>query len=99
MSKTKDISHSRRLDKVEYATGVDKRALDMALKLISKYIKDKVSEIEIPDNLSEEEFNNLMPILTLYSLGTFVPSYKKYKYIQQNKLKKEEKWKKVKKEC
>lgn len=95
MSRTKDTSHLKRLDKVEYATGVNKNALDMALKLISKYIKDKISEIEIPDNLSEEEFNELMPILTLYSLGTFVPSYRKYKYIQQTKLKKEE-WKKTK---
>ena len=88
MLNDKDPLHIKRLSRIEYKTGVKKEAVEMAVKIISEYIKDKMSIPDLPENLTEEEFNELMPILTVYGLGYFTPSYKKYKYIQKSKEKK-----------
>lgn len=90
MLSDKDPMHIKRLEKVSYRTGVPPKAIEMSLKLISEYIKNKMSSIELPDDLTEEEFNKLMPIIKLYGLGAFVPSYGKYKHIQKSKKKKNE---------
>lgn len=85
MLNDKDPLHLKRLEKVSYKTGVPEKAVDKAIKLVSEYIKLKMATPELTEDMTEEEFNKLMPTLKLYGLGVFTPSYRKYTHINKSK--------------
>lgn len=87
MLSNQDPGHLKRVKKVAYKLNMPEELIEEALHLTSEYIKNKIGDIDLPEdhNLSEEEFNQLFPTLKLFGLGYLKPSYRKYKHINKHK--------------
>ena len=83
MQSNKDPGHLRRVKKVAYKLNLPEEAIEETLKYMSEYIKEKISKVEVCEDIlmTEEEFNKKLPIIKIPSMGYLKPSYHKYKVI------------------
>lgn len=90
MSYRTDKQHQRRIKKVAYDTAVDKKIISDIIDLGYEFIKSKVEKNVISEDveLTEEEFNKLLPIIKVPTIGYFKPNYYRYKKIQEYKKRK-----------
>lgn len=93
-----NIQHDKRVEKIAFKTNIKPEVVEETLGLMYGYIRDKFDGVDInkEEILSEEEFNKAFPIICIPSLGFFKPVYGKYINIMKNKLKKNEKRRRVK---
>ena len=84
-----NIYHNKRVERVAYKLDIDERIVEESLDLMYKYIKEKIEEVEINEDveMTKEEFEEKFPIIHIPSLGYLKPSYGKYKHIMKNKKK------------
>lgn len=87
LNNTRDVDHIKRVKKVAIALNIPEEVVELALFYTSEYIKNKISEIKLPEEeLTEAEFNKICPTIKLPgSVGYLKPSYKKYKHINKHK--------------
>jgi hypothetical protein len=90
--------HHKRVSKVALKVGVEESIVEETLDIMYDYIRMKLDEVDIPKDeiLNEEEFDEKFPVILIPSLGFIRPSYKRYKHIMKNKLKKDNKRKQLK---
>lgn len=83
MQSNKDPGHLRRVKKVAYKLNLPEEVIEETLRLTSEYIKDKISKVEVSEEvlMTEEEFKKQLPIIKIPSMGYLKPSYHKYKAI------------------
>lgn len=80
----------KRISRVAFELGIPEDMVKNTVNLLFKYIKNKVEGpvLKGESNLSEEEFNKLVPIVKIPALGMLTPSYAKYQYIKRAELNK-----------
>ena len=81
-----DFKHKNRVKHISYKLGIPKDAVETILSLKSEYIKKKISQVELDNSklLSEEDFNDLFPVIKINPIGYLKPNYQKYKHIHKN---------------
>lgn len=86
-----NFHHNARVEKMSFKLGIDEHVIEETLDIMYDYIRMKLDEVETDKTrvLTEEEFNDCFPVICIPSLGYIKPSYKKYKHIMKNKLKKQ----------
>lgn len=87
MSSNRDFKHRERVNKIAYKLDVPKELINLVINHQADYIKNKISKFDIKSTeelLSEEEFNNKLPVIRLHPVGYFYPNYKKYQHIKNN---------------
>lgn len=82
------------VEKVAKELNIDAEVVGVAYKSFYEFIREKISELPLKDNLSEEDFNALKTNFNIPSIGKLHCTYERYlgmkeqkKYI--NKLKEE----------
>ena len=72
--------------------GIPEDVVDAAYKSFYEFVKEKITELPLKDNLSEEDFSKLRPNFNIPSLGKLHCTYERYenvkkrlKYIQKLK--------------
>lgn len=83
----KDFKHRKRVATIAHKTGVPKDAIEKILSIQGNYIKDKLTKVDIKNEplLSEDEFNDKLPIIRIHPIGYLYPNYKKYQHINKKK--------------
>ena len=86
-----NFHHNARVEKVSFKLNIPEDIVEETLDIMYEYIRGKLNSVQIDENviMSEEEFNQSFPIMSIPSLGYIRPSYKKYKHIMKNKIKKQ----------
>lgn len=90
MSHNKDFKHKDRINKIAYKLGIPKDAINLIINHQADYIKKKISNFDVKSTdeiLSEEEFNDKLPVIRLHPVGYLYPNYGKYKNIKNNSKK------------
>jgi hypothetical protein len=88
MLSNQDPDHIKRVKRVSYELNIPEEVVEMSLSYMSEYIKNKISQIELVENLTEEDFDKLYPTIKMPgSIGYLRPSYQKYTHINKNKNK------------
>lgn len=90
MLTSNDPFHKQRINRLKYELNIDKKIIEKVLQLHSEYIKTKLVKPEVPEDiiLSKDEFEKLMPIIKVPTIGYFKANYYKYKRIMTNKINK-----------
>lgn len=83
--------HNNRVEKIAFKTGIEAHVVEETLDIMYDYIRGKLDNVEVDKKrmMEEEEFNQTFPVIAIPSLGYIRPSYKKYKHMMKNKLKKQ----------
>lgn len=81
-----DFKHKNRVKYISYKLGISKDAVETILNLQSDYIKKKIAKVELNNSvlLTEEEFNEKLPVFRIHPIGYLKPDYRKYKHINKN---------------
>lgn len=92
MLTSNDPLHKKRVNQLKYELNMDKGVIEKVLQLNFEYIRNKLTIPDIPEDklLTKEEFEKIMPVIKVPTVGYFVGNYYKYKKIYNNKLKKKE---------
>lgn len=104
MLSREDQGHLRRVRKVAYKLNLPEEVIEQTLNLMSEYIKEKISKVVVSKDImmTQEEFEEKLPVIKIPHMGYMKPSYYKYKHVHtkakqkrekelQNKLKEESK--------
>lgn len=93
MDSNKDPGHIKRIRQVSYKLNIPEEVIELALFYTSEYIKSKIAKVDIDRTrlLSREEFEAILPIIKVPSLGYLRPNYGRYKAIYEQTKKREEK--------
>ena len=85
-----NFHHNKRVEKTAFKTGMEEHIVEEVLDIMYDYIRLKLESVKIDEDnvMTEEEFNEKFPVIAIPSLGYIRPSYRKYKHIMKNKLKK-----------
>lgn len=88
-----NFHHNARVEKVSFKLNIQEHIVEETLDIMYDYIRSKLEAVDIDETviMTEEEFNKAFPVISIPSLGYIRPSYKKYKHIMKNKIKKHEK--------
>lgn len=89
MLTSNDPLYKKRINQLKYELNIDKGIIEKVLQLNFEYIRNKLI-VEIPEDklLTKEEFENIMPVIKVPTLGYFKGNYYKYKRIFENRQKK-----------
>ena len=95
MDSNKDPGHIKRIRQVSYKLNIPEEVIEDALFYTSEYIKNKIAKVEVDRTrlLSKEEFDEILPIIKIPSLGYLRPHYMKYKAMYEQKKKRDDKYK------
>lgn len=90
MSILKDKLHRKRIDRIKFKTNLSKEIIDDILDLSFEFLRKKLNSPEVPKDklLTKEEFDDILPIIKVPTLGYFKPNYYKYKAIYRREQKK-----------
>lgn len=63
--------------------GIPIEAAHKAYYMSWKFIQEKMKELPLKENLTEEQFNSLRPNFNIPELGKFAVTYEKYKKVKR----------------
>lgn len=76
------------IDKIAKELGLSKEAVENAYKAYWRFIREKITELPLKKNLSEDEFNKLRTNFNLPSLGKLSCNYDRWTRVKKaNELK------------
>lgn len=67
---------------VSSKTGIPEKVVKVAYESYWKFIRTKITELPLKDNLSEEEFNKLRTNFNIPSIGKLACTYSRYKALK-----------------
>lgn len=77
------MTYAEIIKKVADDTGLPESVVDRTYKAYWSFIRNKISELNLKDNLSEEEFNELRTNFNIPSLGKLCCTYNRYNQVKK----------------